>query len=380
MQALFDESTTRCERARQTAISDVIAFFTQNPVNSSVAVWTFKGTGPTPLAPGFVDEATAIAALESLAGVNCSGSTPLAESLCDAVNELLASYPSALASTLQIRVSTDGEENNSDGPCAGDRQLYPPYGSSPSGNSCVLAEPDDELYAVGSWQRNVCDHTIGNAVVLARFWGDLSLPRKAKQTDVETGAALGSGVPDVVFFQALAEATGGSFTFIDDFPPEPSGPPAFGVTGACCLPDATCQEAITEAECAVLNGTHQGEATVCAETAGGCCLPDGTCQDLVAQSVCMGQGGTFQGTCTTCAAHVIGACCLPNETCQTGLTPDECAAQNGVHRGGCTVCTGEPGECPAPIPAVSAWGVIVLGLLALVGGTIILGRRGCVGA
>lgn len=375
MQAPFDESTTRCERARQTAIADVMSFFTQHPIESSVAVWTFAGTAPTQLTPGFVDEATAIAALESLAGVNCSGLTPLAESLCDAVDALLAAYPSALARTLEISVSTDGEENNSDGSCAGDRVLLPPFGGSPFGEACGEFHPD-------SWQQKVCDHTIDNAVVLARFWGNLSLARAAKKADTETGALLASSVPDDVFFQALAEATGGAFTFIDDFPPEPTGPSAFGVTGACCLPDATCQEAITEAECAVLNGLHQGDASVCVDATGACCLSQGTCQDAVLQATCEGQGGAFQGTCTACDAHVIGACCLPNETCEDGMALAECAAQNGTDWGGCTVCTGEPGECsaPAPIPAVSEWGVIVLTLLILVGGTIIVGQRGRVGA
>jgi hypothetical protein len=366
MQAPFDENTTRCERARQTAIADVMAFFAQNPIGASVAVWTFRGTAPTELTPGFVDEATAIAALEGLAGVNCSGLTPLAESLCDAVDALLAAYPSALASTLEFSVSTDGEENNSDGPCAGP--------SSTIGSKCVSGDPND-LFEVGSWQRKVCDHTVGNAVVPARLWGDLSMARAAKQTDAETGALLASGVSDAVFFEALAEATGGTFTFIDDFPPEPTGTPAFGVTGACCLPDATCQEAITEAECAVLGGAHQGEASLCANANGACCLPDGTCQDAVTESACAGQGGSFPGTCTTCAAHVVGACCLPDESCQDGITPAECAAENGTHQGGCTACTGEPGECPAPIPAVSEWGIFVLTLLVLVGGTIILGQR-----
>ncbi len=368
MQTPFDDSTTRCERARQTAISDVMSFFVQNPVGSSVAVWIFTGTEPTPLTVGFVDEATAKVALESLEGVNCSGSTPLAESLCGAVDALLAAFPVAADKSLEISVSTDGEENNSDGSCAGDRVLLPQFGGSPFGEACGEFHPD-------SWQQKVCDHTIGNAVVLARLWGDLSQGRVTGKVDAETGTLLGTGVPDATFFQALADATGGTFTFIDDFPAPPSGPPAFGVTGACCLSDGTCQESITEAECAVLGGTHQGDASICAEATGACCLPSDTCQDAITLTACTEQGGSFQGTCTTCANDVMGACCLLDSTCQDGLTPTQCAALIGTHQGGCSICTSAQGECEIPIPAVSEWGLFMMALLVVTAGSIVLRSR-----
>jgi len=366
--ALLSDGRTRCRAAWETANSEIMSFFATHPIGSSVAVWTFAGSTAAPLTAGFADETSVLAALAPLANTPCASATPLAEAVCDSVDALVTAFPTSPMETLEVSISSDGLENNSSGPCLGPDSL--------GGMVCGGFDP-------GSWQQLVCDHAIGNAVMLVKLWGDTPPPlfRSSQTTDTETGQLLSSaGVSDAVFFQALADATGGTFTFIEDNPPPPSGPPAFGVTGACCLPDATCQEATTEAECAVLGGTHQGEDSVCAGAAGACCLPEGTCLDAVAEAACTGQGGTFQGTCTSCAAHVVGACCLPNETCQGGITPSECAAQNGTHRGGCTVCTGEPGECPAPIPAVSEWGIIVLGLLALVSGTVILGQRARAGA
>ncbi|MHC5004667.1 MAG: hypothetical protein ACYTJ0_16255, partial [Planctomycetota bacterium] len=53
---------------------------------------------------------------------------------------------------------------------------------------------------------------------------------------------------------------------------------------------------------------------------GACCLPNGTCEDVLAsgaQATCEGMGGVFQGEGSTCAELEAacpkpGACCLPD--------------------------------------------------------------------
>jgi len=284
MQALTSDGSTRCEKALGTAISDVNIFFANNPPGSSVSVWTFRDAAYTPLTNGFVNEATAEAALDALNPTGCSGLTPLAESMCDAVDALTTTFPSAPAGALRLAVSTDGEENNSDGECDGPHSL--------AGTACGTFDP-------GSWQQKVCDKMLGRAIVLARVWGDLEQSLTFGDVDEETGWLRGGGVSDSAFFEALAQATGGTFHFVNDTAPPVTGTPAFGASGACCLPTGQCQENVTQAECAVLDGVHQGE----------------------------------------------------NETCDN-----------------------LPVACQPSIPAVSEWGVVVMSLLIMFGGTIILVR------
>ena len=76
------------------------------------------------------------------------------------------------------------------------------------------------------------------------------------------------------------------------------------------------------------------------------------------------------------------ACCLSDGSCQN-LTEEACAGFSGaVFRGAGTACLGDnnnSGEDDACddlflIPAVSDWGVLVLTLLLLTGGTLLLRR------
>ncbi len=354
---------TRCFDALETAKMDVDNFFDSHSAGSSLAVWTFAGNGPTDLTGGFVTDAnTANAALATLDMISCSGSTPLAESMCDAVDAMTAAFPGVPDKARILAVSSDGDENFSDMNCNGPNSV--------AGMTCGSFDP-------GSWQQLVCTKMVGNGVAQVRFWGAFGPPnvKTSRTIDPETATLRSASIPDTVFFQALADATGGSLVVLDDSPPPVTGPSIFGVIGACCLPDGTCQEPITEAECAVLNGTHQGDASVCADATGACCLMAGSCQDGVTQSICSGMSGTFQGTCTTCANDVAGACCLPDSTCQDGLTPPQCTALSGTHQGGCSVCSGAPGECDVSIPTVSEWGVAAMTLLVLTAGTVILRRH-----
>ena len=80
-------------------------------------------------------------------------------------------------------------------------------------------------------------------------------------------------------------------------------------TGACCLPDSTCEIA-TPAKCATDGGMYLGNGTSCSPnpcSIGECCLAHITCQDLT-QFDCNNEGGKFQGNGTKCPTP----CCCPH--------------------------------------------------------------------
>jgi len=126
----------------------------------------------------------------------------------------------------------------------------------------------------------------------------------------------------------------------DDTDCEP--PPA---TGACCLVDGTCVE-VTEADCTAMNGTYNGDGTVCTggscpPASGACCLPDGTCVQ-VSEADCTAMGGSYNGDLTLCVDAMCpqptGSCCLPDGTCIDGVTEAECTAMDGAYNGDNTTC------------------------------------------
>lgn len=77
---------------------------------------------------------------------------------------------------------------------------------------------------------------------------------------------------------------------------------------------------------------------------GACCLPDGTCEE-VTFSECATDGGSFQGEGTTCddvdCTHT-GACCQGTNCSIT--TEDDCGAIGGVYQGDDTGCDPNPCE------------------------------------
>jgi hypothetical protein len=249
---------TRCADAITAAEYDIRQFFDSNPPGSTLAIWTFAGSGVTPLTTGFVSEDDALAALNGLDPLGCTDWTPLAEAICEAVDFMAGEFPTAAPETLKVVISSDGEENNSDGLCLGP--------SAVGGTTCVD-------FTDGSWQRKVCDHVQGKATAIVRYWNDFNIGALAagdSEMDMETGLLRAAGVSDALFFEALVEATGGSFQSVVDSSAAPLGQSAFGVTGACCLPVGSCQDATTEAECAVLGGIHRGESSTCAGLASPC--------------------------------------------------------------------------------------------------------------
>ncbi len=84
-----------------------------------------------------------------------------------------------------------------------------------------------------------------------------------------------------------------------------SGPPTTQpVTGACCLPDGSCIDDITSANCTLQNGIFQGVDSLCSgvtcpQPKGACCLPNGSCVENKTAAECSGLGGTYQGDNST---------------------------------------------------------------------------------
>lgn len=93
-------------------------------------------------------------------------------------------------------------------------------------------------------------------------------------------------------------------------------------TGACCMPDGSCVDAVTSADCLSAGGTYQGDDTDCASVTcplptGACCFGDGSCVDAMTVSDCELQGGTYQGDGTSCASVT----CTPSEPTTSAPTP-----------------------------------------------------------
>jgi FtsP/CotA-like multicopper oxidase with cupredoxin domain len=86
------------------------------------------------------------------------------------------------------------------------------------------------------------------------------------------------------------------------------------ITGACCLPDDTCQE-LTAAQCSQAGGTYHGDGSLCTPNpclapVGACCHTDGSCTAETAAE-CAASSGAYQGD---------GTDCTPNP-CSVVLTP-----------------------------------------------------------
>lgn len=95
---------------------------------------------------------------------------------------------------------------------------------------------------------------------------------------------------------------------------------------------STCTE-VPLAECMGLGGVFQGDGTDCVPDpcleVGACCLPDGTCQEDITETTCDNAGGIYQGSGVTCASS---SCCGndqidPGEQCDgtdAPRCPGEC--------------------------------------------------------
>ncbi len=66
---------------------------------------------------------------------------------------------------------------------------------------------------------------------------------------------------------------------------------------------------------------------------------------------------------------VMGSCILPDGTCEDDVWSEECSLAEGDYLGDGTTCGS------SPIPTVGEWGLIILTLLLLTGGTIVVSKR-----
>ena len=202
---------------------------------AGVAVYTFSDATATPQTAGFVDANTAITAINGLDLFTVGGGvTPLAGSVCDAVDVLVADG----GATKILGLSSDGEEN-----------------STPLGHVCQgpFSTIPDPPYSVGSWQNlvlnYVVDHNIAPYIDLfdpgpitgfaarrafaADPEGNLTAGKRAVAS-FAAAAAAEDGPPTLEeFFTELARAAGGRLTVITD---EQPALPKFGdLTGNSCV-------------------------------------------------------------------------------------------------------------------------------------------------
>jgi len=151
--------------------------------------------------------------------------------VCMSVDALLQSCADA-GESLRLLILTDGEENNSSGPCAGPSSVSQP---PPSGN-----------YDAGSWHDHVYEWvTTNNIEATVWLWEPAPFPSGSNT------------VSDKVFFDDLSGASGGYFVFI----PFGTAPPL--PVGACCGADGSCSENQTVFQCIESGGVFQGIASTC---------------------------------------------------------------------------------------------------------------------
>jgi len=200
MQQLRASGNTRGEDALADAKQHVQDFFGANAFGQCV-IFTFAGTSVNNLSGGFVDEVTALATLATLDGVNCTGSTPLADAIqisCDYLDDNTLLGPQE---DRTLAVYTDGEENSSSGPCSGPySQGGPPY------------DP-------GSWQQKCWDLCIDKHVVITNYWNNYNKRNGGNGDGPLNDDRDDKGsryVSDEVFLQDLASSNLGTYTSYGD--------------------------------------------------------------------------------------------------------------------------------------------------------------------
>ncbi len=102
-------------------------------------------------------------------------------------------------------------------------------------------------------------------------------------------------------------------------------------TGACCLPDGNCLEAVTDSQCSAASGTYVGNDILCANAncpqppVAACCLPDGQCIDED-QFTCADMNGEYQGDGTACTTTSCPIPC-PDATIKVLILTDAAPKQ-----------------------------------------------------
>ncbi|MCE9667060.1 VWA domain-containing protein [Myxococcus stipitatus] len=183
---------TRCYDSIKQAKVELGNLFDPNGADRThVAVWSFTDTEVTKHTTAPVGKAEAEAAIDLVAGVPCSGNTPLAESMCFAIDYLSSLDPGF---TTYLYIGTDGYENSSDGPCAG-----------PSGTTADAA----------SWHGKVFKKANDSLVKTSTsFWvssTDLELRADSQQLAAVACSATTPLPCDDQLFNKLATSSGGEY-------------------------------------------------------------------------------------------------------------------------------------------------------------------------
>jgi len=208
-------NTTRFAAAKERARSQILSQALLGL--DRVAVYTFSGSTSTlQTAGGFVDPNVARAVI---LGLNLfavgGGSTPLAGSLCDAVDTLVLDE---LADTKILKLYSDGEENTT------------PLGHPCQGPSSTTGPP---VYSNGSWQQLVTNYVVDHGIpvdvdllnatpiisLAAPAFTDpeAELTAKARLTTATDSINAGDKPPTLEeFFDQLARVSGGRLTLVND--------------------------------------------------------------------------------------------------------------------------------------------------------------------
>lgn len=123
-------------------------------------------------------------------------------------------------------------------------------------------------------------------------------------------------------------------------------------TGACCLPDTSCQVDIAEVDCIAAGGDYLGDESDCANAVcvGSCCEADGTCTEDISRDDCDARGGEFNGLGSMCIGLMCRGCSYEDPTNLDGLRGpfEDCSILAfDLINSGCT--NGAPGNLFSPI-------------------------------
>jgi hypothetical protein len=238
-----DDGRSRFQAAIDRADTQIFHYATNGGLDG-VAVYAFSGTtailhtGTPPTAgnPGapFVDVNTARAAVAALTtNQPPAGLTPLAGSVCEALDTLLGMTAGNPERILQL--ASDGEENNTPigTECQGPRSetRFPPFQTMPQSwenkvyvKATDVAVGSDPIILVDLFEYSEVTGPLFSfsSMVPKMVGGELIVPRPMQKAAAAAAAADPDRPPTLrEFFGALTSATGGSLTVIPDAEPVP---------------------------------------------------------------------------------------------------------------------------------------------------------------
>jgi hypothetical protein len=185
--------------------------------------------------------------------------------------------------------------------------------------------------------------------------------------------------------------------------------------GACCNIDGTCTDGQTQTDCEAKSGVYGGDSSHCAGTvcapAGACC--DGqTCTEITKAACDKVSGAVWLGSNITCSPVnpcLTGACCeaitappLPQTNgtypCRYTIASDCTGRWNPAITCDDSTCNPTPGACfvdgkcenlpridcpgqwrespcPAPVPAITEYGLVLFSIMLIGSATIAINRR-----